>query len=98
MSPDADGLNDILIVSCKGFSKEMLNIERWSLTVYKTGEYTSVPVLSYAGGGTPPSSIKIEGRDSSGNLLPSGKYEIQVIIVDAFNTPVSTPFYHFNLK
>ncbi len=94
-----DGDNDNILISINGvFSNKKVTVKRWNLLVTKEKNSKIDAVKTYSGGNIPPSSIVFDGRNVKGELLNSGTYYIQLILIDSLNRVVSSSYRKIEIK
>lgn len=90
--------NTILITITGVFSHKDVTVKRWNLIVTKEKFLSLDAVRAYSGGNIPPSSIVFDGRNIKGELLESGTYYLQLILIDSMNRVVSSSYKKIIIK
>ncbi len=86
------GSNNIIVNIDGVFSNKDARIKRWSLMISKEVQNRIIIVRTFSGGNVPPSSIVFDGRNTQDNLIMSGTYFIQLVIVDTLNRVISSTY------
>jgi hypothetical protein len=98
LSPNADSIEDVLYIEIRTTIPPRLSIQRWSLIISKKEEFSLKPVKYHMGGGIPPSTIEWNVRNEAEELVETGQYTIQMIMIDSYKRTVSTPLIDVYIK
>jgi hypothetical protein len=93
-----DGTSDALYISIRAVQSHEELIDHWTLTIYRNEKYSSRPVKIFLGGGIPPSTVRFDGRDNQGQLLPAGRYSAQLNVVSVHKEVVFSPISFFQIQ
>ncbi len=78
ITPNQDGVQDYTVFSVTTFDTK--GISKWTLNIIdKYGKL----VHAIGRDGTPPATIRWDGSDKAGNILPGGVYQFQLAIVNS---------------